>query len=386
MSDVRAAVMHGPGSLTVERFPEPDPAPGATVLRMLYSGICGTDKHTWRGESLQYAGTDHERPVPYPIICGHENVGVIEAIGDGPPPVDALGLPLATGDRVVPAPNLTCGRCRFCLGEGYPYYLCTALHDYGNSLTCAEPPHLFGGWAERMYLLPGTRLFRVPDELPSRLAALTEVLAVTHGLDAARSMQALGGGFRLGDTVAVVGLGPLGLMHLAKAEMLGAGRLVAVDLMDERLEHARAFGAELCLNGTATTLDQRVGAVRDLTGGLGADVVVDCSGASGTFLESLELVRAGGTVIEAGAFVDMGPVEINPNRHICTKGVSVLGIGGETLEQYGPSLAMLARHQQRLPFARAITHEVGLEQVEDALALAQTGAAMKVLVAPNGAA
>ena len=197
MSDVRAAVMHGPGRLTVERFPEPDPAPGAAVLRMLYSGICGTDKHTWRGESLQYAGTDHERPVPYPIICGHENVGVIEAIGDGPPPVDALGLPLAVGDRVVPAPNLTCGRCRFCLGEGYPYYLCTALDDYGNSLTCAEPPHLFGGWAERMYLLPGTRLFRVPDELPSRLAALTEVLAVTHGLDAARSMQALGGGFRL---------------------------------------------------------------------------------------------------------------------------------------------------------------------------------------------
>jgi L-iditol 2-dehydrogenase len=168
--------------------------------------------------------------------------------------------------------------------------------------------------------------------------------------------------------------------------MLGAGRLVAVDLMDERLEHARAFGAELRLNGAATTLDERVDAVRDLTGGLGADVVVDCSGTSGTFLESLELVRAGGTVIEAGAFVDMGPVEINPNRHICTKGVSVLGIGGETLEQYGPSLAMLARHQQRLPFARAITHEVGLEQVEDALALAQTGAAMKVLVAPNGAA
>ena len=91
-------------------------------------------------------------------------------------------------------------------------------------------------------------------------------------------------------------------------------------------------------------------------------------------IEALDLVRPGGVVIEAGAFVDMGPVEINPNRHICTKGVSVLGIGGEALEQYGPSLAMLARHQERLPFARAITHEVGLEQVEDALALAQTGA------------
>ena len=384
MSDVRAAVMHAPGRLTVDRFPQPDPGPGAVVLRVLYSGICGTDKHTWRGESLQYAGTDHERPVPYPIICGHENVGVIEAIGEGPPPVDAGGAPLAVGDRVVPAPNLTCGRCRFCLGEGYPYYLCTALDDYGNSLTCAEPPHLFGGWAERMYLLPGTRLFRVPDDLPSELAALTEVLAVTHGLDAARSMTALGGGFRAGDTVAVVGLGPLGLMHLAKAEMLGAGRLVAVDLLDERLEHARGFGADLLLNAGTTSRDQRVAAVREATAGLGADVVVDCSGMSGTFVESLELVRPGGTVVEAGAFVDMGAVEVNPNRHICTPGVTVLGVGGETLEQYGPSLTLLARHQHRLPFARAITHRVGLDEVESALGLAQTGAAMKVLVAPNG--
>jgi threonine dehydrogenase-like Zn-dependent dehydrogenase len=376
--------MHAPGKLSVERFPEPDPGPGAVLLRMLYSGICGTDKHTWRGESLQYAGTDHERGVPYPVVCGHENVGVIEAIGAGPPPTDELGRPLAVGDRVVPAPNLTCGRCRFCLGEGYPYYLCTALEDYGNSLTCAEPPHLFGGWAERMYLLPGTRLFRVPDELPSHIAALTEVMAVTHGLDAARSMTALGGGFRLGDTVAVLGLGPLGLMHLAKAEILGAGRMVAIDLLAERLEHARGFGADLLLDASETSAEDRLEAVRDVTGDLGADVVVDCSGVAGTFTEALELVRPGGTVIEAGAFVDMGPVEINPNRHVCTKSALVIGIGGETLEQYGPSLTMMARHQSRLPFDRAITHRVTLDEVVDGIATSQTGAAMKVLVAPNG--
>jgi L-iditol 2-dehydrogenase len=95
-------------------------------------------------------------------------------------------------------------------------------------------------------------------------------------------------------------------------------------------------------------------------------------------------VRPGGTVIEAGAFVDMGPVPINPNSHVCIKGVTILGVGGETLDQYQPSLDMLARHQGRLPFARAITHRVGLDGVGDALELAQTGAAMKVLVAPNG--
>ena len=91
MSGIRAAVVHAPGRFAVEGFPHPDPGPGAVLLRMHFSGICGTDKHTWRGESLQYAGTDHERQAAYPLICGHENVGVIEAIGPGDPPVDAGG-------------------------------------------------------------------------------------------------------------------------------------------------------------------------------------------------------------------------------------------------------------------------------------------------------
>ena len=381
MSRVRAAVVHAPGRFAVETFPAPDPGPGAVLLRMQFSGICGTDKHTWRGESLQYAGTDHERDAAYPLICGHENVGLIEAIGPGEPPADANGRPFAVGDRVVPAPNLTCGRCRFCLGQGYPYYLCTALEDYGNSLTCADPPHLFGGWSELMYLLPGTRLFRVPDALPSELAALTEILAVTNGLDRAR---ALPGGFGFGDTVLVLGVGPLGLMHLAKAEMMGAGALIAVDVMTERLAHARAFGAGLVLDAARMSVNERLEAVRAATGGLGADVVCSCSGQATSLIEALDLVRPGGTVIEAGAFVDMGPVPINPNSHVCIKGVTILGVGGETLDQYQPSLDMLARHQGRLPFARAITHRVGLDGVGDALELAQTGAAMKVLVAPNG--
>ena len=384
MSTVRAAVIHEPGRFSVERFPDPDPGPGAVILRIDYSGICGTDKHTWRGESLQYAGTDHERTAAYPLICGHENVGVIEAIGPGDSPVDEDGRPLGVGDRVVPVPNLTCGKCRFCLSERYPYYLCTELNDYGNSLTCAEPPHLFGGWAERMYLLPGTRLFRVPDELPSELAALTELVAVTHGLDAARTVAGTGGGFEFGDAVAVIGIGPLGLMHLAKAELLGAGRLIAVDTMAGRLAAATEFGADTVLDASATTAEERLGRVRELTGGLGADVVVDCSGVASTFTDALELVRPGGTVIEAGAFVDMGPVAVNPNADICIKGVTILGIGGETLPQYGAALRMLARHQSRLPFGRAITHRVDLDQVGESLELAQRGEAMKVLVAPNG--
>ena len=125
-------------------------------------------------------------------------------------------------------------------------------------------------------------------------------------------------------------------MHLAKAEMLGAGRLIAVDVLPERLEHARAFGADIGLDASATTAEERRGEVREATGGLGADVVVDCSGRAETFPEALGLVRPGGTVVEAGAFVDLGPVQVNPNRDVCSPGVAILGIGGETLPQYAP--------------------------------------------------
>jgi L-iditol 2-dehydrogenase len=364
----------------------PDPEPGAVLLRMHFSGICGTDKHTWRGESLQYAGTEHEREAAYPLICGHENVGAIEAFGPGDPPVDELGRRLAIGDRVVPAANLTCGRCAICRDARAPYYLCTAMDDYGNSLSCAEPPHLFGGWAERMYLLPGTRLFRVPDALASQLAALTELLSVTHGLDVARALGGSSGarGLRTGDTVLVLGAGPLGMVHLIKADLMGAGRLIAIDVLSERLELARACGADVTLHAGATSLQERVDAVRSVTAGLGADVVVDCSGRSDTFPEALDLARPGGTIIEAGAFVDMGPVAIDPNRDVCIKDVTILGVGGEDLAHYAPSLRLLERHAER--FAPLITHRVALPDVGDALELAQTGAAMKVLVAPNGEA
>jgi threonine dehydrogenase-like Zn-dependent dehydrogenase len=371
---VRAAVMEEPGRIAVQSFPYPDPEPGAVVLRMDHSGICGTDKHTWRGESIQYAGTENERTAAYPLICGHENVGVIEAIGPGSPPIDEMGGPLGIGDRVVPAPNLTCGRCRYCLDDRFPYYLCSANQDYGNSLSCAEPPHLFGGWSEAMYLLPGTRMFRVPDGMDPALAALTELVAVTHGLDAAQSLAGTGAGLCFGDSVLVMGVGPLGLVHLLKAELLGAGRLIAIDLIPERVH--LALGAE------TLSPEERRDAVREATAGHGADVVVHCTGRAETFQEALELVRPGGVVIEPGTFVDMGEVAVNPSRYICAKGVTVIGIGGDSLRQYPGALRMIERHADRLRLGSVVSSQVGLGGLEDALEGAAGSGEMKILVTP----
>src|SRR5438046_7735770 len=165
MSDVLAATLVAPGELELRSYPYPQRIePGSVLLRMLASGICGTDKHTFRGETEQYAGTDHARTTPFPIIQGHENVGVVEEIGAGGA-LASDATPLRAGDRVVPAPNWPCGACAPCL-RGFPYYLCRRLENYGNSLTSDRAPHLFGGWAEYLYLFPGTPIFRVPDELP----------------------------------------------------------------------------------------------------------------------------------------------------------------------------------------------------------------------------
>ena len=379
MMTSRAAVMEAPGRIGVREFPVSDPGPGAVLLKMSLSGICGTDKHTYRGESRQYVGTPHEREIAYPLICGHENVGTIVAVGEGVR--DSAGEPLRPGDRVVPGANVPCGRCYYCTG-GYPYYFCQHLEDYGNSLNCAQPPYLLGGWAEYLYLLPRSRLFRVPEELPDEVAVLTEVMAVTHGVETAMTLLGLQGASPSGYTVAVLGVGPLGLCHVIKARLSGASTIIATDRFRGRLEMAGTFGADLLLDVTATDGPERAAAVAAATRGLGADIVIDCSGFPDTFTEALALVRTGGVVIEAGTFVDMGPVPVNPNSAICTRSVTVLGIGGEKASSYEPSMRMLAANQSRYPFGEIVTHRFGLGEVAEALAVAQSGEAMQVVVDP----
>jgi threonine dehydrogenase-like Zn-dependent dehydrogenase len=372
VSHVRAATLVAPHRIEILDYPMPDElAPGAVLLRMIASGICGTDKHTFRGETVQYAGTEMERTTPFPIIQGHENLGVVEAVGPGG--VFAHdGTPLVVGDRVVPAPNVACGRCRNCLAD-FPYYLCRHLANYGNSLTSAQPPHLFGGWAEYLYLKPGTAVFKVPADLPSDIAVLTEIFAVTHSLDRAAAVRRPGG-FRPGDSVAVVGVGSLGMAHLVKAAIAGAGRVIAVDRSPKRLALAeRLVGAETVRapSVASTTSDADHAAaddVYDRTDG-GADVVINATGFPGSFAAAARMVRDGGTILEVGAFVDMGQEPFNP-AVICGRSLTVMGTGGEDLQAYAGTLALLARHRGSVPFAEMISHRFPIGDAEEAMRVA----------------
>ena len=304
-----AATLVAPHQLEVREYPYPTALePGAVLLRMLASGICGTDKHTFRGETEQYVGTEYERSTPFPIIQGHENVGIVEAIGDG----GALafdGTALATGDRVVPAPNRACGHCHMC-ARGFPYYLCRRLENYGNSLTCAAAPHLFGGWSQFLYLKPRTAVFRVPATLPDEIAVLTEIFAVTHSLERAAALPRPNG-WRPGDAVVVNGVGALGLAHAIKASLMGAGRVLVIDPSARRRELAARLADAVAL----VPGPEAVAAVRAATGGEGADLVVNATGFPGAFAQAEAMVRDGGTIVEVGAFVDMGGESLTRRRY-----------------------------------------------------------------------
>jgi threonine dehydrogenase-like Zn-dependent dehydrogenase len=375
---VLAATLVEPGHYELREYPLPEPGPGCVLVKMEMSGICGTDKHTYQGFTTQYG----DRKLEFPIIQGHENVGTIAAIGGDGKYTDFEGIPLKVGDRVVVAANVSCGNCYYCRHD-FPYYCCENTTDYGNNLSAKYAPHLFGGWSQYMYIVPNSTLVKVPDDLPTEVAVLTEIFAVSVGLDRAKQMSAFPNeSFRFDDTVVVFGVGPLGMCFLMKARMLGAGTIIAVDLSDYRLNFAQRLGADHALNATKTTKAERLKFVKDLTHGRGADMVVECAGVPQAVPESLEMLRIGGLLVEAGNFSDLGEVPISPHRHICAKNARILGVGGEEPAAYGPSMRQMARYMKQYPLREFVTHRYKLSDVEAAVKKSVEAESMKVVLEP----
>src|SRR5580700_4171987 len=379
---VLAATLVEPGKYELREYPFPDPEPGCVVVKMELSGICGTDKHTYQGYTTQYAGSGEGKRIPFPIIQGHENVGTVASIGGNGQYLDFEGIPLKVGDRVVVGANVFCGKCYYCTHD-FPYYFCQNMTDYGNNLSAADPPHIFGGWSQYIYIVPGSFLVRVPKELPSEVAVLTEVMAVAVGLDRAKQMSAFPSeAFLFDDTVVVLGVGPLGMCFLMKARMLGAGTIIAVDFSDYRLDFAKKLGADQTINAGKYSQAQRLQMIKDLTNGRGADMVIECAGVPQAVPEALEMLRVGGLLVEAGNFSDLGEVSFSPHRHLCAKNARILGVGGEEPAAYGPSMRQMARYMKKYPLQEFVTHRFGLRDVEAAMQKSIEPGSMKVVLQP----
>ncbi|MGH6905517.1 MAG: zinc-binding dehydrogenase, partial [Geminicoccaceae bacterium] len=312
MTTVRVATFDGPGAPPVIReVPRPEVPAKAALIQIGACGVCGTDLHILKGH--------WPKPLPWPFTLGHELAGVIVEKGDELK-TDWTGQPLAVGAKVMLPPLMPCGTCYWCTHYPETANKCLTPVYYGRYLGFERPPHLWGGFAEMVYIdleeLPGTKVYRLPDAMPLRLASLSEPL--TSCIRAFSRAQRIGA-LPWGAAVVIQGSGPIGVLAVAAAKEMGAGRVIVVGAPEQpRLALCRKFGAEATVNlDEFTTPEARIAAVRAIVGGFGADLVMDCSGHPSAGPEGIEMLRDGGTYVEMGQFTDAGAISTNWHR-ICT--------------------------------------------------------------------
>lgn len=365
MTTVVAAVMPAP-RLPVElrEFAEPDIAPGGMLLETMFSEVCGTDVHLWHG---RLAG------VPYPIIPGHVSIGTLaKARG---PVTGADGRTFKEGDRLVFFDvHRTCGRCYACAVSGTPTK-CVHRRVYG--VTDSASDGLFGGWSEAIYLEPGVVAAMLPDAVAAEdyIGGGCGLITAVHAIDRAA--------LKLADRVIVQGTGAVGLCIIALARLSGASTIIATGAPQDRLDLATQMGADLTLDITATTAEERRALVLDATGGRGPDVGIEASGSPLAVEEGLTLVRDGGRYVIVGHYTNAGPSTINAHEQVNRKHLEIRGCWGSEAGHFLRALTLLERHAGRIPFRAIGARIYALDQLNEALADAEAMRRTKALVDPR---
>ncbi|GIJ44346.1 5-exo-alcohol dehydrogenase [Virgisporangium aliadipatigenens] len=363
---INAVVMPNPGApLETRAFDRPALEPGAILLRTLGSEVCGTDGHLWKG---QLAG------VPYPIIPGHVSVGEIAAFGPGEPPRDVDGAPLRVGQTVTFLDVYgTCGRCWYCT-VGKASTRCPYRKVYG--VTMSADDGLYGGWAEYIHLRPGVHVVPLPDGFAWRA-----FLAGGCGMPTALHAVSLGE-IAFGDTVLVQGAGPVGLCAAVLAQLRGAGQVIVVGGPDVRLAAARRFGADLVLDIATLAESERLQAVREVTGGRGADVTIEATGVPSAVPEGMRLTRDAGRYVVVGQYTDAGTATFNPHLDLNKKHLDVRGCWGSDAGHVYRSVRVMARYAAQFPWTELISREYGLDEAQRALADVAAQRVVKALIVP----
>jgi L-iditol 2-dehydrogenase len=347
---MKAAVMPEPGRIELRELPVPTPAPNEVLVQVMAVGVCGSDVHYFEN------GRIGRFVVEKPIILGHECAGRVCAVGD-------QVTRLRVGDRVAIEPGVTCGTCKACK-EGR-YNLCPDVQFL------ATPP-VDGAFAEYIAMREDF-LFPIPDHLSYEAAALNEPFSV--GIHAAKRT-----GLQPGSTIAIMGMGPVGLMGVAAAKAFGASRIIVTDLEPIRLEAARRLGATHTIN----VLEQdAVAEIKRLTGGEGVDVAWEMAGNPRALQSAMHSIRRGGKLAIVGLPAqDEIPLNI---PFIADNELDIYGIF-RYANTYPSGIEFLA--SGLVDTDALITDKYTLEETQEALerALRNKSGSLKVMVYPNGEA
>ena len=301
---MRAAVFHRANQLRCEEVARPEPKAGEVLIKVSRCGICGTDSHIFRGNF----------PAPnLPLIIGHEFAGTVAAVGAGVKHVKA-------GDKATADINIACGTCWFC--------------RHNQKLFCAEVRQLgvhdAGGMAE-FVVAPAANVYALPASMSFEHAAFVEPLAcAVHGQDRI--------GVGVGETVLIIGAGPMGLAHAALSRLRGASRIVMSEPSEARRARAHEIGSDIEIDPLA---EGAADLLRDATGGRGADVVIEAVGRPATYKQAIELVRRGGRVLAYGAAPPDATIDLRP-FDVYAKELTIVGSYAGTYQTWPTAIDLIA--------------------------------------------
>ncbi|CAM3630501.1 S-(hydroxymethyl)mycothiol dehydrogenase [Nocardiopsis rhodophaea] len=356
--EVRAVVSRKQGApVGVETIVVPDPGPGEALVAVQACGVCHTDLHYRQG------GITDE----FPFLLGHEAAGVVEAVGAGVTEVEP-------GDFVVLNWRAVCGQCRACR-RGRAQY-CFATHNATQKMTLPDGTELspalgIGAFADKTLVAAG-QCTKVAPEAEAAVAGLLGC-GVMAGLGAAINT----GGVSRGDSVAVIGCGGVGDAAVAGARLAGAATIIAVDIDDRKLQWASEFGATHTVNSRERA---PVEAIRDLTDGNGADVVIDAVGRPETYRQAFYARDLAGTVVLVGVPTPEMTIEL-PLLDVFGRGGALKSSWyGDCLPSRDFPMLVDLYLQGRLPLERFVTERIGLDDVEEAFAKMHRGEVLRSVV------
>ncbi len=351
-SKMRAAVLFGPDDLRVVERPVPTPGPQEVLIKVAACAICGTDLKI----------TNHPFPGQPPFgvfIPGHEYVGTVVAVG-------STVTEFKPGDRVAVEAHKGCMRCENCIRGEYTACLNYGRVEMGHHTSGFTVP---GGYAE--YVVHHINaVYHIPDNISFEEATMVTTTGTPlYGLDVA-------GGFIAGDTIAVIGPGPIGLTTAAVCKALCADKVILVGTNEARMKLGPEFGADHLVKARGADAVQEV---RDLTSGLGVDLAIDCAGGPETLDDAIKMTKLGAKVLLLAFYKDKVTADVST---AIRNDITIYTSRGEGHSACRRGLSMMS--QGKLPMSRMITHSFPLEDIMEAFATfrERRGDAIKVLVKP----
>jgi L-iditol 2-dehydrogenase len=363
----RIAVVEAFGEpLRARDVPLPDPEPGALVVEILATTICGSDVHLVAGDLPRGI------PITLPLNPGHEMAGRVVAAGPGADR-DSVGTALEAGDRVIwsAAP---CRRCHTCTVLRRPSLCPTRV--LGCFQTCERFPFVTGGFGHHSYVYPTSGRLRVPDELPDHWAS-----AASCALRTAIEVVEAAGPIGLSEHVVVQGAGPVGLCATAVAAAHGARTVTVIGAPRGRLDVATAWGATHVLSVEDLDAGERAEAVRGITDGRGADVVLECAGVPGVVAEGLDLAALGARYVIAGTVG--GPAQPIDVQRITLRGLRLAGVFSADIDAYWKALQFMLRRRDAIDWELLFGRRYALADAGEALGAMREGREIKPVLVPG---